>query len=87
MNELQDALAKWDKHHRPNDPFMRTFVDAARRVANLDLKASGRTLWSLTYPKGKSWDELQPSTQAEYEKQASAVLNAALGITTEDDNR
>ena len=74
MSELQDALDKWDKHHRPNDPFMRTFVDAARRVANLDYEAAI-----------VKHNELYPvPLSAKGEEWVRQIVDAALGITTED---
>jgi len=65
MNDLQDAIDKWDKHHRPNDPFMRPFVEAARRVANPDFL----------------FDVFYPTVRDHTARRLIEDLHAALGIT------
>ena len=86
MGELQDALDRWDSD-RSEDVINRTrsesddvalFVDAARRVANPDLKAANRAanddddgMWGL-------------SDISEWRVQR--IVFAALGVTTEDDD-
>ncbi len=45
LQNLQDLIDKWDKHHRPNDPFMKSFVEAARKYANPDIEAAGKAAW------------------------------------------
>ena len=30
IEEVKEVLVKWDKHHGPDEPFMRPFVAAAR---------------------------------------------------------
>ena len=56
-------------------------LDASRRIANLDINAAAKAV--SIYVHGY---ELPPDGMRLLEKQLSVGVNAALGITTEDDD-
>ncbi len=80
MSELQDDLNLFSGGLAP-DPGspLANIVDAARRYANLDMEAATEILNRLRYIEtGDEWDD-------KIEDIAAEAVNAALGITTEDD--
>ena len=78
---LQDDLDRYDKSEANPDTLSslipKTFVDAARRIANLDRKAAHIIAESI--------DGL-PENAKMWHAIADDIVNAALGITTEDDD-
>ena len=87
MNELQDALKRWDSKRsehvinriRSESDDVALFVEAVRRVANLDMEAATDIINRLRYIEtGDEWDDKIDDIAAE-------AVNTALGITTKDD--
>ena len=79
MSELQDALDRNEEVFKPTWDESMLFAIAARRVANLDMEAAIEIINRLRYIEtGDEWDD-------KIDDIAKLVVNAALGITTEDD--
>ena len=68
VSELDKAIEKWDINRGMMTHELQTIADAARRVANLDYEAAEEVL--------QNWN---PETT-----NAKAIVDAALGITTEE---
>ena len=88
MSELQDALKRWDSDRsehvinriRSESDDVALFVDAARRVANLDIEAAATLIVErIGLPTVRYADPMLVARSY-----AIRIVNAALGITTED---
>lgn len=84
MSELQDALTEYDQKGGglnvlpASSPAMIAILDAARRVANLDMMAAGDAIIDAGVAD-------LPGIGAVGHVLARIAVNTALGITTEDD--
>ncbi len=87
MSELQDAIRKYDETGSAYGN-VGLFVDAARRVANLDMEAAARFYSDEVGRRSGSsltWEAMYEEEQIDFLRVSTGAVNAALGITTKED--
>ncbi len=79
MSDLTDALDVWDQTLGPTQDLLpettKVIVDAARKVANLDIEAAASIL---------AYNETGGHPHSAHTKKAKRIVNAALGITDDE---